>query len=283
MQYPGETEREGQYNLALPTLQKLNATVPDSLDAKLFATTWFAQFSRGLEAGDVPTILSLLLGDAFWRDMLALTWEFRTFNGSDRIFKFLVDILKPPLEGTCVISSLSLDTNQVKLQTPYPDLAWIQGVFSFETPVGLGTGVFRLVPTSSGEWKAHVVYTNLEALKGYPEKIGELRNMDQVHGDEWQERRYRESNFIDSEPAVVVIGGGQAGLEIAARLKYLDVPTLVVERHSRIGDTWRTRYDALCLHNPNCESLILRYTFPAYINVRCVVDCLHLPYVPCVY
>lgn len=255
MQYPGETEREGQYNLALPTLQKLNATVPDSLDAKLVATSWFAQFSLGLEAGDVPTILSLLLGDAFWRDMLALTWEFRTFNGSERISRFLVDILKPPLEGIGVISNLSLDMNQVELLTPYPDLAWIQGVFSFETPVGLGTGVFRLVPTSSGEWKAHVVYTNLEGLKGYPEKIGELRDMDQVHGDEWQERRYRESNFIHSEPAVVVIGGGQAGLEIAARLKYLDVPTLVVERHSRIGDTWRNRYDALCLHNPNCEVL----------------------------
>lgn len=131
--------------------------------------------------------------------------------------------------------------------------------------------------------EAHVVYTNLEGLKGYPEKIGELRNMDQVHGDEWQERRYRESNFIDSEPAVVVIGGGQAGLEIAARLKYLDVPTLVVERHLRIGDTWRKRYDALCLHNPNCEVSILIPTFSILINVRYVVDCLHLPYVPCVY
>jgi putative flavoprotein involved in K+ transport len=33
----------------------------------------------------------------------------------------------------------------------------------------------------------------------------------------------------------------------------LDVPSLVLEQNPRIGDNWRNRYEALCLHDPVCE------------------------------
>ena len=46
-----------------------------------------------------------------------------------------------------------------------------------------------------------------------------------------------------------MIGGGQSGLCIAARLKQLQVDTLIVDRGARIGDNWRNRYHALTLHN----------------------------------
>lgn len=48
---------------------------------------------------------------------------------------------------------------------------------------------------------------------------------------------------------MLVVGGGQAGLAIAARLKQLQVDTLIVDRWPRIGDNWRKRYHALTLHN----------------------------------
>ena len=48
---------------------------------------------------------------------------------------------------------------------------------------------------------------------------------------------------------MLVIGGGQSGLCIAARLKQLNVDTLIVDRKTRIGDNWRKRYHALTLHN----------------------------------
>ena len=48
---------------------------------------------------------------------------------------------------------------------------------------------------------------------------------------------------------VLVVGGGQAGLSIAARLKQLNVDTLIVDRNKREGDNWRNRYHALTLHN----------------------------------
>ena len=48
---------------------------------------------------------------------------------------------------------------------------------------------------------------------------------------------------------MLVVGGGQAGLSIAARLKQLQIDTLIVDRGPRIGDNWRQRYHALTLHN----------------------------------
>lgn len=50
-----------------------------------------------------------------------------------------------------------------------------------------------------------------------------------------------------------VIGAGQSGLEIAARLKYLGIKTLIIEKKPRVGDLWRSRYEALCLHDTVCR------------------------------
>ena len=47
-----------------------------------------------------------------------------------------------------------------------------------------------------------------------------------------------------------MIGGGQGGIALGARLRQLDVPTIVVDRHARPGDQWRSRYKSLCLHDP---------------------------------
>ena len=51
-------------------------------------------------------------------------------------------------------------------------------------------------------------------------------------------------------PSDKIIGAGQAGLTIAARLKMLDIKSLIVDREDRIGDNWRTRYHQLVLHDP---------------------------------
>jgi len=126
-------------------------------------------------------------------------------------------------------------------------------MFDFSTGVGKASGIARLVPTPSGEWKAHVVFTNLESLTGFPEKVGPFRNQNANHG-RWESQRKKEIDFVDSDPVAIIIGGGQSGLEIAARLKVLDVPSLVLEQNPRIGDNWRNRYEALCLHDPVCES-----------------------------
>jgi len=49
---------------------------------------------------------------------------------------------------------------------------------------------------------------------------------------------------------VVVVGGGQGGIGLGARLRQLGVPTIIVDRHPQPGDAWRKRYKSLCLHDP---------------------------------
>jgi hypothetical protein len=230
--------------LTLPTLDRLRSEVPSNLDVNKVASEWFQDFSSAVESGNVNRIIALFLEDAYWRDMLALTWDFRTFQGTNRIGAFLSDRLP-----VAKVASLAIVPGTSALLQPFPDIAWINSSFSFETEVGIGSGIFRLVPLSSGEWKAHSMYTNLESLKGFPEKIGTLRELGLDHGN-WAAQREREKAFIDSPPEVLIIGGGHSGLDVAARLKVLQVPALIVERNARIGDNWRNRYEALCLHDP---------------------------------
>ncbi|TFK84340.1 FAD/NAD(P)-binding domain-containing protein [Polyporus arcularius HHB13444] len=229
--------------IALPTLDRLGVSVaPADVDAQKAASFWFDALSKNIASNDIDGILSLFSPDAWWRDMLALTWAFRTLHGTSKIRKFLEDTLpaKKPTAFKLV---------DAKYETPYPDLAWILGQYTFETEHGTNSGFFRLIPTPDGQWTGFTIYTNLEELKGFPEKIGANRNHLPNHG-KWLAQREREKEFVDQDPAVLIVGGGQSGLDVAARLKHLDVPTLVVEKNERIGDQWRHRYQALCLHDP---------------------------------
>jgi len=66
--------------------------------------------------------------------------------------------------------------------------------------------------------------------------VGALRNNKADHGT-WEENRSQEIEFSSNDPTVLVIGAGHSGFEIAARLKYIGVPTLTVGRKPRVGDT----------------------------------------------
>ncbi|KAI0770914.1 FAD/NAD-P-binding domain-containing protein [Trametes elegans] len=229
--------------VVLPTLERLGVNaVPTDVDVQKVANLWLDSFAQHVAANNIDGVLSLFSSDGWWRDMLALTWEFRTFHGAVKIRKFLEDRL-----AQAKLSNFKLGT--VKLETPYPDLAWILAQYTFETEIGLGSGYFRLIPTADGGWTGFTFYTNLEDLKGYEEKIGPRRNFLPNHG-KWLDERERERSFADTDPTVLVIGAGQSGLDVAARLKLLDVPTLVIDKNARIGDQWRFRYQALCLHDP---------------------------------
>jgi hypothetical protein len=232
---------------SLPTLDKLQSEVPADVNVKEVAMQWLESFAQHVRSVDIDGIIDLFVEDAFFRDILALTWDFRSFEGTRAIKKFLEDRLSEAKP-----SSFKLKDEFLGLQQPYPDIAWIQALFEFETNIGLCSGVFRLVPMSNGSWRAHTMFTNLEDLKGFPEKIGPLRNHQPNH-DKWAEKREKEIAFESEEPTVLIIGGGQSGLDLAARLKHLDLPTLVVEKQPRVGDQWRQRYDALCLHDPVCR------------------------------
>ena len=216
------------------------------LNATAVAQEWFSRFATLVQSGDATGTVDLLVSDPFWRDVLAITWDFRTFRGPASIKEFLGQRLK-----VANLTKFCLENAEV-VNLP-PAIGWIQGIFTFEVDgFGLGSGVFRLIPTPDGQWKAYTVYTSLTGLKDHPERAGKYRNSPPNHG-KWLEQRERELEFVDSEPYVVVVGGGHGGLIVAARLKHLDVPTLVLEQHNGVGDVWRKRYESLRLNDPVCE------------------------------
>lgn len=231
----------------LPTFDYIGFTPPpsDQVDALKLGESWLASFSKHVTERSIPGMLALFLDDGWWRDLFALTWDVRTFHGVERLREFLSDRLE--------VSSLEIgDFIEAQWQPLFPDIAWIQLSFAFTTEVGLGTATARLVLTKEG-CKATTLCTALEGLKGYPELIGALRESEPDHG-RWGEKRRREIMCADGDPEVLIVGGGQAGLSVAARLKALGVSYLIVEKNARIGDNWRNRYDTLCLHEPICES-----------------------------
>ena len=88
-------------------------------------------------------------------------------------------------------------------------------------------------------------------------------------GPNWLDQRIAAADYTDREPDVLVVGGGQAGLSIAARLTQLRVDTLIVDRNKRVGDNWRNRYHALTLHNQlhvnHLPYMPFPSTWPTYI------------------
>ncbi|PPR06695.1 hypothetical protein CVT24_013028 [Panaeolus cyanescens] len=262
-------------DIPFPTLDRLGVdhsasfispTVLTTSVAQGIAEAWFYLFSKAAEDGNTAAMLDLFLDEGWWRDMLAFTWDFRTFYKKTKIEAFLQSRLR--LTGP---SSFVLTHNSVSVDRGGPDLLCISLGFTFQTAAGHASSITRLMPTPSGEWKAHTVYTNLEGLSGYPEKTGSLRSFEPSHG-KWESKRRNEREFGDRSPQVLIIGGGQSGLALAARLKVLDVSALIVEKNDRIGNNWRKRYDALCLHDPvwydHLPYLPFPSTWPVYTPAK---------------
>jgi cation diffusion facilitator CzcD-associated flavoprotein CzcO len=59
----------------------------------------------------------------------------------------------------------------------------------------------------------------------------------------------------------VHVGGGNATLTLAARLKALGVDSILAERNTNVGDNWALRYDSLKFHLPtsSCELPYITY------------------------
>ena len=220
-------------------------------DIAVVADTWLAQFEEALTRPDDALLTSLFCPDSYWRDVLALSWNIQTINGADGILNELKTHAR-----NAVPSGFAVDPDRRaprKVMRAGTDC--IEAIFKFETAVGRGYGIIRLIPDAAdGKLKAWTLLTELGELKGFEEQLGAQRPRGNAYsrdfrGPNWLDLRNASSAYADRDPTVLVIGGGQSGLSIAARLKQLNVDTLIVDREKRIGDNWRKRYHALTLHN----------------------------------
>jgi putative flavoprotein involved in K+ transport len=198
---------------------------------------------QALSAGDVERATGLFQADCYWRDLVTFTWNIKTMEGKDQVRDMLKARLGPTLPSNWKIAD-GEDASEADGTTE----SWIQ----FETAVARGFGHIRLK-----DGRIWTVLTTMSELKGYEEPLGFDRPMGAKHGVEpnrktWKEERDAEQAElgISRQPYCVIVGGGQGGIALGARLRQLNVPTIIIEKNERPGDSWRKRYKSLCLHDP---------------------------------
>lgn len=237
----------------------------DVSSAKGIFAAWLEDLAAAAERRDGAAFAALFAGEGHWKDILAFSWQHRTFSGRDRIrdaFAATAGDAKPRNVR------LSAGRTAPRFQRR-SGRDVIEGYFDFDTRVGRGSAFVRLLvdrrnPSPAKIW---LLLTTLQELRGFEEKTGPRRPTGNEfamneRGQSWREAREARCRFGDRDPEVVVIGAGQAGLALAARLGQMGVDALVLERLPRVGDNWRSRYESLTLHNETMANHLPYLPFP---------------------
>jgi putative flavoprotein involved in K+ transport len=204
------------------------------------AGAWLANLGKALDARDIPGALELFVEDCYWRDFLSLTWNIKTMEGKPAIAAML--------EATLARASPTEWTIEKLDRTAAVTEAW----FAFTTRAGKSEGIFRL---DGG--RCRTILTTLQSLHGFEEPLGFARPLGTTHRasrsrQNWTEKLAAEQATlgVSAHPYCLIIGGGQGGIMLGARLKQLGVPTIIAEKNDKAGDSWRNRYRSLVLHDP---------------------------------
>jgi putative flavoprotein involved in K+ transport len=213
-------------------------------DAAAKVTTWLADFESALATGDPSAAVQLFGEDSYWRDLVAFTWNIITVEGRGGVRDMLASTLEHVHPHAFRIAD--------DLGEPIEAEGVVESWIAFETAVGRCVGHVRL--RNGLVW---TLLTTMNELIGHEEPLGWRRPKGVEHGANpnrrtWLEQRRAEAGELGyaTQPHTLVIGGGQGGIALGARLRQLGVPTIVVERGARAGDAWRGRYKSLCLHDP---------------------------------
>ncbi|HEY6817601.1 MAG TPA: NAD(P)/FAD-dependent oxidoreductase [Croceibacterium sp.] len=210
-------------------------------DGETALAQWLGRFADALAAPGGADWSALFAEECWWRDLVAFTWNIVTLEGVEAIAQ-----MAAVQAGAIGAHGFALDDPALPLTDDN------QGWFTFETGTARCRGHVQLV-----EGKARILLTAVTELIGHEEPTGTRRPNGLAHRAEkgrptWAERRAAQaaSFGIDEQPFCLIVGGGQNGLQLAARLGRLGVPTLVIDAHERAGDCWRKRYPSLHLHDP---------------------------------
>lgn len=226
-------------------------------------TAWLGAFEHALARGDAASAAALFVPDGHWRDILAFGWDITTTSGAAGIEEKLNAAL--PRTRPHRFRLAAGRTPPRRLRRAGQEV--IEALAGFQTAAGAAHAVLRLLPDAEapGGLRCWTLATSLDSLHGHEEQTGQRRptgeDFSRKFGAEnWLDRRNRARAYAGHDPTVIVVGAGQAGLSIAARLGQMGLDTLIIDRQARVGDNWRKRYHSLTLHNE------------VHVN--------HLPYMP---
>ncbi|NTA84151.1 NAD(P)/FAD-dependent oxidoreductase [Agrobacterium tumefaciens] len=228
------------------------------------ADRWARQLNDAVARKDYTFAGSLFSTDGYWRDIIALTWDIKTFHGPAAIEEMLGNYA-----GKSGLRNFRIE-GQPRQEQLGEFGSTVEVFVAFDTDTITGRGCVRLVAdrTDEDQLRALTLLTSADQLTGFPEKSLTNRKRDSHRTTEkgsknWLDERIYDQSYEDRDPQVLVIGAGQAGLTVAARLRQLGVDVLVVDKMSRVGDNWRNRYHSLTLHNEICTNHLPYIPYPA--------------------
>jgi cation diffusion facilitator CzcD-associated flavoprotein CzcO len=220
--------------------------------AEIIFKSWLGRLSQTVESQASDAFAALFESDGYWRDILSFTWDRRTFCGA----RMIRDAF------TATSHVVHAKNFRIAAQRTVPRFTRrsgkniVEGWFDFDTAFGSGAGYARLTDDAENHAtpRIQLLLTTLFELTGFEERTGSRRPSGEHYSkievsNSWKQDREREQSFIDRDPDVVIVGAGQSGLMLAARLRQIGVDALVVEKTARVGDVWRGRYNNLTLHN----------------------------------
>lgn len=195
-------------SVSLPVPAWPGTVTDQSIDAVKVATEVITSFQSAIANKDFDAVAGLFRADGYWRDHLALSWDFRTVKGRDAIASGLKE--RCPLVTVAVDQSNGWKTPKLFPLDGFGKVQGIQVYTTITTEVGSGRGITWLAETN-GEWKIWTFYTSLTALNGHEEPLGPRRGKGVNHGanperKNWADRRKDEVEFRDSDPDVLIIG-----------------------------------------------------------------------------
>ena len=226
---------------------------------------WLQSFNEAISQQknkdeSIKILSNLFFEDSHWRDILALTWKIQTVSGKSNVIENLLNKIME-------VSAKSFQIDQRR--TPPREVIRagenvIEVILRFKTKFGNCESVVRLCEDQEkkGNFKAWSILTVLSDLNSSNKKnLEQYQNI--LEGPNWLDKRNEDRLYKNREPEVIVIGSGQAGLSIAARLKQQNIDTLIVDKNERVGDNWRNRYHSLKLHNQTHVNHLPYMPFPS--------------------
>jgi thioredoxin reductase len=226
---------------------------------------WLKSFNESIlqqknKDESIKILSNLFFEDSHWRDILALTWKIQTVSGKSKIIE---DLYNNILD----VSAKDFQIDQER--TPPREVirggkSVIEVILKFNTKFGKSEGIVRLYEDheEKRQFKAWSFLTALSELNNSNNKELE-KYQNTLEGPNWLDKRNKDRLFNNRQPEVIVVGSGQAGLSIAARLKQQDIDTLIVDKNERVGDNWRNRYHSLKLHNQTHVNHLPYMPFPS--------------------
>lgn len=202
----------GSTNLSVATFP--NATKDEPKDVDSIAKTLIDKFNSAISAEDTKAIIDLFLDDCYWRDHLALSWDYHTLKGKEKIQDFL-DAETKGLKKLTINRETAFRAPHYGALDGAGDTKGIEFFVDVEAKHGTGTGICRILEETPGTWKIFSLFTTLTDLKGHEEATGHHRPEGVKHGEDkarsnWLDKRLELLNFENGqEPAVLVVGKQQ--------------------------------------------------------------------------